>query len=651
MINNHQQRPLIIVTLLFLLLLAYGFWQVFLPVAVAGSANQQAVQPANWEDVEPFFDGIIREQLAEHHVSGATVALVKDGEIWFAKGYGEANVAGQVPVTADKTLFRIASVTKLFTWTAVMQLVEQGKLDLDTDVNTYLDFTIPATYDEPITLRHLMSHSAGFEERTLGIFVASPEQLVPAAQWLPDNLPARVRPVGTASSYSNYGAALAGYIIERVSGMAYETYIETNILQPLGMMNTSTRQPLPPTLAGDLSAGYTYGDGLFMAQPEEVLQTAPGGSMSATATDMAAFMIAHLQNGRNGDHRILAETTAQQMHSYLFQHDPRLHSGYAYGFEARERNGQILLSHSGDFQYFRSRLDLLPAQNLGLFVAYNSQMSDNLPEQLLQAFLDAYYPFTPESVSPHAFSQEATSFTGVYRSNRHSYATAEKMLLLVQPLFTIRVEGDELILTHPYRHEEQRFVEVAPLLFQQLDGVERLAFREDKNGQIELAFIESLPAMALEKLSWYETAVFNQALLGFILLLFLSLFLVGLANLVRHYLQPGQVMVYPRLARAAHWTMVAVVGLSWLFLVLTAVATTRLIASLGADLISLRLLNGLIWLPWLIAILTAVSVLLLVPVWRERYWQLVERIYHTLLVMAGVAFIWFLVFWNLLGSA
>ena len=184
-----------------------------------------------------------------------------------------------------------------------------------------------------------------------------------------------------------------------------------------------------------------------------------------------------------------------------------------------------------------------------------------------------------------------------------------------------------------------------------MDGPERLAFRQNEDGRIEQAFVESLPAMALEKLSWYETAVFNQVLLGAVLLLFLSVFLVGLANIVRHYLRPGRVVFYACLASAAHWTMVAVAGLSWLFLVLPAVATARLITSLGADLISLRLLNGLSLLPWLIAVLTALSAALLVPVWRGRYWQLLARVYRTLLVMAGVAFTWLLVFWNLLGSA
>ena len=624
-----------------------------IPIAFAqpsAATPQQAVQPAHWEDAGAFLESFITNQMVENHVAGAAIALVKDGEILFARGYGEADVVHQIPVVAGKTLFRIASVTKLFTWTAVMQLVEQGRLDLDADVNTYLDFEIPATYVEPITIRHLMSHSAGFEERTLGIFLAMPDQLMPASQWLPANLPARVRPVGTASSYSNYGAALAGYIVERISGMDYETYIETNILQPLGMAHTSARQPLPPALAGDLSLGYAFRDGVYTAQPFDVLQTAPGGSMSATATDMAAFMIAHLQNGRYGDHRILSEATAQQMHSTLFRHDPRLHGGYAYGFEERERNGQVILSHGGDFQYFRSRLDLLPAQNLGLFVTYNSSVTGNLPDQLLQAFLDHYYHIPSEAVKALGdFSQRAKSFTGVYQWNRHSYTTAEKMLLLMRPAVTVRTEGETLLLIRAGK-EPQRFVEVDPLLFHQVDGPERLAFRKNELGRIDMAFVESDSSRALEKLAWYEFAPFNLSLLILTLLLFLSVPVVGLVRVIRHRQRPSDV-TQAGLTRAASWIVSGIAGLSWFFLLATGMATNRLMASLGADTIALRMMGGLMVLPPLIALLTAVSVAFLVPVWRKQYWRHSGRIYYTLLVGANMAFIWFLSFWNLLGSA
>lgn len=618
-----------------------------------GSPARGLVQTADWDSVGSFFDGTIERQLADHHVAGAVVALVKDGEILFTSGYGEANIAEHVPVSPDRTLFRIASTTKLFTWTAVMQLVEQGLLDLDVDVNAYLDFEIPATYPEPITLRHLMSHAAGFEERTLGIFVPTLAHLVPAAEWLPANLPARVRPPGTASSYSNYGAALAGYIVARAAGMDYEAYVETNILQPLGMARTTARQPLPPNLAGDLALGYAYLDGAYVAQPFDVLQTVPASSMSATATDMAAFVIAHLQDGRYGSRRILAEATAQQMHSTLFRHDARLRSGYAYGFEEREWNGQTVLSHGGDFQYFHSRVDLVPAQGVGLFVAYNGAMAENLPEQLLRAFLDWAYPVDSEATgaagtAPADFAARAAPLAGVYQSNRHAYTTPDKLLLLVQPALAVRVDGHTLVASGPYVDGEQRYAEVAPLLFQRVDGRDRLAFRMDETGRADLAFLESQPTIAFERLAWYETALFNQALLGAILLLFLSAPAAGAVRLVRRP-RGRSAADQPVLARVARWTVGIAAVASWLFLVLTGVATVRLIGSLGADSGALGVLSGLALVPPVIALLGIAGAVLLVPVWRQRYWRPAGRVHYTLLVVACVAFVWFLAFWRLLA--
>jgi len=176
-------------------------------------------------ELEAFVDGIMDANLRDKHVAGATVAVVKDGALLFAKGYGYADVAKRKPVEAERSLFRIGSTSKLFTWTAVMQLVEQGKLDLDTDVNKYLDFKIPATFPQPITLRHIMTHTPGFEEDSRDLISDDSATLIPLGTWLAKHIPGRVRPPGTYASYSNYATALAGYVVQRVSGMPWDDYI------------------------------------------------------------------------------------------------------------------------------------------------------------------------------------------------------------------------------------------------------------------------------------------------------------------------------------------------------------------------------------------------------------------------------------------
>ena len=253
-------------------------------------------------DVETFLDGIVPLQLAVSDIAGATVSVVKDGKLLFAKGYGYADVQKKQPVSAQDTLFRPGSISKLFTWTAVMQLFEQGKLNLDQDVNAYLDFKIPDAFGTPITLKNILTHTPGFEEQIKDLFSHTP--VTPnLGEYLKTHVPARIYPPGTVPAYSNYATTLAGYIVERVSGKPFDDYVEENILKPLNMTRSTFRQPLPSGLAASMSNGYRLASdepGQF-----EVINAFPAGSLSSSATDMAQFMIAHLQDGKLGDAQIL----------------------------------------------------------------------------------------------------------------------------------------------------------------------------------------------------------------------------------------------------------------------------------------------------------------------------------------------------------
>ena len=235
--------------------------------------------------LEAFLDGVISTQLKQYHIAGATVAVVKDGALLLAKGYGFADLEeGPVAVDPGRTLFRPGSVYKLITWTAVMQLVEKGQLDLDTDINCYLDFSIPARLlnqggnepPRPITLADLMAHTAGFEEVALGVFVRSAKEVLPLGEYLKEFLPERVYPPGELGAYSNYGAALAGDIVERVSGMPFAGYVEKNIFAPLGMEHSTFRQPLPAALAGQMARGYNYVDGVYCRESNIFSLIQPG---------------------------------------------------------------------------------------------------------------------------------------------------------------------------------------------------------------------------------------------------------------------------------------------------------------------------------------------------------------------------------------
>jgi CubicO group peptidase (beta-lactamase class C family) len=292
--------------------------EAFSPPPTQGQSASQSAPRAG--QVPAFFDRLLRSQLALDGIPGAVVALVQGDETLYLGGFGKADLASGEPVSAQETLFRTGSVSKLVTWTAVMQLVERGRLDLHADVNRYLDaFQIPATYPEPVTLARLITHTAGFEDRGFGFYARSEADLVPLGAFLAARMPARIFPQGEVSGYSNYGAALAGYLVERVSGLSFEDYVEARFLEPLGMSSSSFRQPLPPALAARLATGYR--SSLEPGDFEWDL-AAPAGAFSSTAANMARFMIAHLNGGRLGTTRILEAETVEAMQWRRFTNHP-----------------------------------------------------------------------------------------------------------------------------------------------------------------------------------------------------------------------------------------------------------------------------------------------------------------------------------------
>jgi CubicO group peptidase (beta-lactamase class C family) len=592
-------------------------------------------------DLEAFVDGIMRAHMEANHIAGATFSFVKDGEIFFAKGFGFADVEHKKPVLAESTMFRPGSISKLFTWTAVMQLYEQGKLDLDEDINKYLDvFKIPETFPQPITMKHLMTHTAGFEEMIDHMAVREGKDLWTLERYVSTNIPARIFPPGKFTAYSNYGAALAGYIVQKISGLPFEEYVEKNIFQPLGMKTSTFRQPLPSYLEDHMSQGYTFKKGVFHKEMFELLNgVAPAGSLSSCATDMAYFMIAHLQLGRFGDHRILEEQTARLMHSLLFTNHPEV-SGNAYGFWELKANHLRTIGHGGDTIWFHSLLVIIPEKNAGFFVSYNSVGGGGSRRtDLAYAILDRYFPVEKsDTMHVSADKQRIQSCAGDYRPTRVVQTKWTKLMSLMMNLsFKVTRDG------HLYGAGKQ-WIEVEPYVFREIGGKNKLVFQADKEGHISNMFIDSLPYFAYVRVPRHEAPLFSYALLGVCGLLFLTTLRWPFAAFFRKVC--GKRREENPAPRAFRW---AAGGLSILYLVFfigLAISVSDEMKVIFGVPTEVKILLAL---PLISALLTLVAVVFLIKAWLKKYWTRCARLHYTLVVLASFATLWFLNLWNLLG--
>ena len=612
---------------------------VTMAMAQTPTTSHSPTTPLTSQTIAAYFDQTLTQQMADKHIVGATVAVVKDGKLLFAKGYGYADLAQKIPVVADQTLFFPGSTGKLFTWTALMQLVEQGKLDLQTDINQYLDFAIPRTYPEPITLAHLLTHTAGFEEQFEALLAADQADVRPLGEFLRTTLPARVYAPGTTFAYSNYATALAGYIIERVSGEPYAQYITDHILVPLAMKRSAAVQPLPPALMTDLAKGYHYRNGQYSAVDFEWVADAPAAPVHTTATDMANFMIAYLNQGRFGDTQILQPATSAAMLQKQFAHDPHV-NGMGYGFLISTQNDQTIAWHAGGSAYFNTMLALIPADNVGFFISYNTPIGDL--HQPLVSFVDHFYPAAPVSaVAPPADTDERiAALSGSYVSARVAHQSSQKLVTWQAEALTVQPGPDHTLLVGA-----RTYTEIEPGLFRQINGPRLLTYRTDAQGAVTQLFFGQF---AYFKIPTYQTVFFQLGLAaGALLIMFTGVIAWPIAWLVRRRRGQRAAPSTTSWSGAARWTasLLALFNtalLAWLVVALLAYADTLVYpATLLVRLTQLWWIN----VPAVLALLTFTVV-----AWRQPTWHILWRIHYTLVTLAALFFVAFLLNWHLLAG-
>ena len=622
------------------------------------SASANSIDSA---DIEIFMDKMMQEKMKEQHIPNATVSVVSNGKVILEKGYGYANVEDQTVIDPEKTMFRMGSVSKLFTWTAVMQLVERGMLDLDTDVNEYLDFEIPTKLEgaqqgdtEPITLHHLMTHTPGFEDYADSIFRLSADKAPSLEEYVRQYKPARVFPPGEVMAYSNYGTALAGYIVEQVSGMPFPEYVEKNIYQPLGMKHSTFLQPLPEKLSPHMVQGYRYVNGEYLKGDFEFVPE-PAGSMSSTASDMAKFMLAYLQGGKSENGRILEEKTVQQMFRQQFTHHDRL-DGMAIGFIEKTTNNERILFHGGNTMLFDNGLYLLPHKNTGLFISYSG--SNYLAHtDIFQAFMDRYFS-SEQSATPVPFDG-TTDYTkklaGEYHQNRKSFTTSERMVSLTMGIIRMDVdENGDLIVNHA--GELNRFLEIEPGVYHNLrEGstpdaygeFRTIVFKTDPFGHIMLT---TDGPMTYSKAPWYATSSITFLSIMMAVLLFIGGMVAWSVGWIITKIKRKKAK-QSKGAITARWVANAFGLLISGFLFGIAI-TGEIHPVYGLPKVALGILpawSPLVALfPYGMALLAVAMSFFTVLVWRKKYWQIFGRIHYTLLTLLALNLIWILVYWHLI---
>lgn len=585
---------------------------VAIPAAASAAARCTVPTPSA---LSAFFDASVGDRLAATKVPGAVVSVVADGRTVFSRGYG----TGMDP---DRSLIRIASITKLFTWTAVLQQVTAGRLDLDADVNTYLTaFKVPATYPEPVTLRTLMNHTAGFEDRIIGTGARTAADVPPLDEYLASAMPDRIRPPGQVSAYSNYGAGLAGYIVSQVSGEPYDVYVQRHILDPLGMSHSTASEPVPAALAGDLARSYNTDEKPVYTVPFTFDVMPPDGSISATATDMTRFASAYLAGSL-----VPAAYTGRS-----FAADPRL-GGYAFGFMDRTIGGHRVLMHDGSWEAFGSVLAMVPSCHLGIFVSANSTGSVDLLGPVMPDFFALLGPGSdptpvPAATSPLTPSQPAAGF---YEPARRSESTLEKILSLLGPSrLTIAADG-----TVHFRGKD--FTPGADGLYAASDGSDHLVFLSSAAG----ARFAATDGPTLELMPWWRTPLFAFGLLVFVVLAALSAPVAVIRT--RRRTAPG------RRWRIARWSAAAasLVGLAFGVLV-----PVELFGNTRDLLFSVPLSFQLVLaLPFLVAVLGAVGLAATVAGWRADGVRVRARVHQVVLLAGVAALLWFAATWNLIGT-
>jgi CubicO group peptidase (beta-lactamase class C family) len=612
----------------------------------------QATDPATavgHAEVKALVDGFFESELENTNIPGGVFLMVQGGSVLYMSGYGLADLERGEPIDPRRTVFRVGSNSKTLTAAAVLSLVESGRVGLDTDVNEYLTpLTVPEAFGTPITLRHLLTHTAGFDERLFGQHVTPGKEPMSLGDFIATNLPPRTGAPGRVISYNDFGTSLAGLVVEDVSGKPFAEYVDEHIFGPLGMASSSFAvSNLPPDIRARLATAYRYRGGSYTPYEYDVIQTAPAAGLVTTATDMGRFMSALLGGGESAGARILSDSMTAVMLDRQFVHSPLLR-GRAFGFVESDENGIRGVSKDGQATGFLSRIFLLPEANIGFFASINLSIFEPGPSfnrassfhrRLTTAILDRF--FMPDSTffdlpdAPDADPMfDARPFVGTYRAMEGSRHTIEKILFLGnETAVTDGGDGTIRIGSTPYVHLEDGAFQYAG------GGPYYAAFGGFEDGRADHLFIG---AGAMERVPWYDTLRTTVLVLGTVTLVLVSALLTWpFAGWLRRRrgtdtAHPGRVVMLSGVCLA----VIFIVGFGWFFSQTDFQEFFKGIPTRIAILLAL---------PVAVVPLTVVTVFSSVQAWRTRRGSLAGRVHYSMICGALVALLILLANWHMLG--
>lgn len=597
-------------------------------------------------------DKQITMQMKKNHVPGLTIAVVQDQKIVYKRGFGYADLEKKTPVDPDLTLFRMGSISKLFTWTAAMQLEEQDGLNLNTDINEYLkNYKVKDGnyHGQPIHMHHLMGHTAGFSARMIDLFTYEESRRKNLADVIQIKPALRIRPPGKLSAYSNYGSSLAGFVTQEISGKDFEVYIKENIFDPLGMHHATFYQPIPATLSANQAQAYYYDtdSGKHKIKRFEIVQGAPAGGLSASAENMARFLIAHINEGRGvGGKRILKKETARRMHQGHFRLHPRA-NGFAHGFFEMDLAGVRILGHGGDTMFFHSIALFAPDKKIGLIISTNGDTGRYMVYELARNFIyDYLVPEKQPKSKQRAMHPEIdlSQYTGAYQMSLRAENELTKIMLLGTPVVMAGDEPGILLIPDILKGDVVASRMVEKDIFQAVDGYERFIFVRNEAGEVYGFINNFFVGYTFLKPPLLEHPVLHLSIIIWCVIMLIVSFIITPTGILGIFKYHNNRKYLPAIGSSL------LVPTSYLvfFIIL-------LLSGAGVDPVDI-IFEPVPVLPLLIPYLALFATLAMLyfcmQAYRKQWWTPYKRLFYTIATISHLFFFWQLWFWNFvaLGS-